>query len=341
MTARPRVAVVITCYNLGRYLDETVDSVFAQTFQDFEIVIVDDGSDEPETVRLLESYARPQTRVVHSPNRGLPAARNLGIRESTGEYICALDADDLLEPTYLEKSIRVLDEDPTIAFVSHWLRAFGDEAWEWRPDRCDMVSLLDRNMVNSAALFRRELASAVGGFDETLTRGFEDWAFWLEAVSRGFRGAIIPEVLFHYRRRPDSMSRRMMVDGTDREFFRWRLERHAADYRRHVVELTATREVRSWNLCREIHGLEAEHREWLDPDVRRWREQVEALRDKMDRAERRTGLLREARTQNECLQAQAARLTAEVAALRASWSWRLTAPLRLVGEWLLGLRGRP
>src|SRR5262249_6222731 len=132
VTPGPRVAVVLTCYNLGRYLDEAVDSVLAQTFRDFELVIVDDGSDEPQTVRLLESYARPQTRVVHSPNRGLSAARNLGIRETTGEYICALDADDVLEPTYLEKSVRVLDADPTLAFVSHWLRAFGDETWEWR-----------------------------------------------------------------------------------------------------------------------------------------------------------------------------------------------------------------
>src|SRR5262249_57383663 len=89
VTARPRVAVVVTCYNLGRYLDEAMESVLGQTFRDFEIVIVDDGSDEPETVRLLERYARPQTRIVHSPNRGLSAARNLGILETTGEYICA------------------------------------------------------------------------------------------------------------------------------------------------------------------------------------------------------------------------------------------------------------
>jgi hypothetical protein len=397
VTGGPRVAVVLTCYNLGRYLDEAVDSVLAQTFRDFELVIVDDGSDEPETVRLLESYARPRTRIVHSPNRGLSAARNLGIRETTGEYICALDADDILEPTYLEKSIRVLDEDPTVAFVSHWLRAFGDETWEWRPDRCDMVSLLDRNMVNSAALIRREVVSAVGGFDETLTRGFEDWAFWLEVVSRGYRGAIIPEVLFHYRRRPDSMSRRMMVDGTDREFLRWRLERYAADYRRHVVELTATREVPSWNLCREIHDLEAEAlREKVDRVERRTRPErearariarlegdVEAARGRIERleaeraadaetaraqiarleaervadvetararidrlgaeraaeAERARARMTQLEMQRRGAEAQMANLAAEVAAFRRSASWRLTAPVRLVGAWLQRMRG--
>jgi glycosyltransferase involved in cell wall biosynthesis len=340
VTPRPRVAVVIPCYNLGRYLDEAVDSVLAQTFRDFEIVIVDDGSDEPETMRLLASYSRPQTRVVHSPNRGLPAARNLGIRESTGEYICALDADDILEPTCLEKSARVLDEDPTVAFVSHWLRAFGDETWEWQPERCDLPSLLDRNTVNGTALVRREVVAAVGGFDETLTRGCEDWAFWLEVVSRGFRGAVIPEVLFRYRRRPDSMSRKMMTDDTYLSFYRSLLERFAGDCRRHVIDLTVAHEVRNWELARAIHSLEAERRGYLEPDVRRLREQVEALRGKVDRAELRTGPLREARAHGARLEAQVASLAAEVTAVRASWSWRLTAPLRLVGGWLLRLRGR-
>jgi glycosyltransferase involved in cell wall biosynthesis len=402
MTARPRVAVVIPCYNHGRYLDEAVDSVLAQTFQEFEIVVVDDGSDEPETVRLLQSYARPQTRVVHSQNHGLPAARNLGIRETTGEYICALDADDLLEPTCLEKSVRVLDEDPTVAFVSHWLRTFGDETWEWQPERCDLVSLLDRNTVNGAALVRREVVVAVGGFDETLRHGCEDWAFWLEVVSRGFRGAIIPEVLFRYRRRPDSMSRQMMADGSYLGFFRSQFQRYAADYRRHVVELTVAREVRDWELRRAIHDLEAEHREWLEPDVRRWREQVQALRTKVDRVEQRARPAREARarleqleaaraadaetarvrierleaeraadaetarvrierleaeraadaetararmehleTQRRGAEAQMANLAAEVAAFRRSVSWRLTAPVRVLGALLLRLRGRP
>ena len=76
MTA-PRVSVIIPCYNLGRYLDEAVDSVLAQSFQDFEIVIVDDGSTDPETCRLLADYRKPRTQVVRSENRGLPAAKNL------------------------------------------------------------------------------------------------------------------------------------------------------------------------------------------------------------------------------------------------------------------------
>src|SRR5262245_25793619 len=126
MIGPPKVSVVITCHNLGRYLDEAVDSVLAQSFQDFEIVVVDDGSTEDETRALLADYRRPRTRVIRIDNRGLPGARNEGIRHTTGPYLCALDADDRLAPTYFEKAVAILDRDPSVAFVSHWLRTFGE-----------------------------------------------------------------------------------------------------------------------------------------------------------------------------------------------------------------------
>ena len=105
---------------------------------------------------------------------------------------------------------RVLDARPEIAFVSHWLETFGDEHWTWKPERCDLPSLLARNAVNGAALVRRNAFEAVGGYDESMREGCEDWDFWLRLVEQGFDGTIIPEVLFHYRRRADSMSREML-----------------------------------------------------------------------------------------------------------------------------------
>src|SRR2546430_12047221 len=205
-----KVSVIIPCYNLGRYLDEAVESVLAQTFEDFEILVVDDGSTEDETRRLLASYDKPRTRIVHSENRGLPAAKNLGLAHTTGPYVCMLDADDRLDPCLLEKSVAALDGDSSIAFVSHWLRTFGDEVWEWTPASCDAPALLDVNTVNGAALVRRSALEAVGGFDESMRDGCENWGLWNGLIERGFKGAILPEVLFHYRRRAHSMSRPMM-----------------------------------------------------------------------------------------------------------------------------------
>ena len=121
----PRVSVVVTCHDLGRYLDEAIDSVLAQTFDDFEIVVVDDGSTDPDTVALLADYARPKTRVVRMAHGGLPAAKNRGVAETTGEYVCCVDADDRLAPVYLARSVAALAADPGLAFASHWVRWFG------------------------------------------------------------------------------------------------------------------------------------------------------------------------------------------------------------------------
>src|SRR5579862_7046804 len=102
---QPRVSVIVPCYNLGEYLDEAVESVLAQTYQDFEILIVDDGSTNDKTRTILSNYARPRTTVYRTPNRGLAAARNFLVARARGEYLCALDADDKLHPTFLEKTV--------------------------------------------------------------------------------------------------------------------------------------------------------------------------------------------------------------------------------------------
>src|SRR5712671_3008473 len=207
MPETPTVSVIIPCYNLGQYLDEAVESVLAQTYQDFEIVVVDDGSTDTATRSLLADYRRPRTRVLHTAHGGVSAARNFAIANTTGTYLCALDADDRLEPTYFEKAVPVLEADPATTFVSCWLRTFGEEAWEWKPERCDLPALLWEDTVLTASLVRREAVVAVGGYDTQMpVQGLEDWDLWLTLVERGYRGVILREVLFNYRRRAGSLS---------------------------------------------------------------------------------------------------------------------------------------
>jgi glycosyltransferase involved in cell wall biosynthesis len=131
--APPRVSVVIPCYNLGAFLDEAIRSVLAQTYRAFEIIVVDDGSTDEQTRTLLDTLETGATSVIRSANLGLSAARNLGIRHAAGEYICTLDADDRLRPACLERSVALLDERRELAFVSHWVQAFGDDEFEWQP----------------------------------------------------------------------------------------------------------------------------------------------------------------------------------------------------------------
>ncbi len=363
MNDSPKVSVVVTCYNLGAYLDEAIESVLAQSFRDFEIVVVDDGSTDEETRRLLADYRRPQTRVIRIENRGLPGARNEGIRRTTGPYVCALDADDRLERSYFEKAVAVLDGDPSVAFVSHWLRTFGEgEGEEWMPRSAGFPELLDRNTINGAALVRRDALVAAGLFDETMRHGCEDWDLWISMVERGFRGVILSEVLFFYRRRRDSMSRIMMQGETHSGLYHYLVEKHRASFEDHLLDLLVRRERDRATVLREAHDLELDCERALRPEIERLRDGLRVSTRKLERAgrqkdqevelERRGEAVaeRDARLQEQdrriaeqgaelCREREGiAGLQSEIHALRLSWSWRLTRPLRVVCGWLLRRR---
>ena len=324
----PRISVLIPCFNHGAWIDEAVDSVLAQTVQDFEIVVVDDGSTDQATVQKLASYARPATRVFRTKNRGLPAARNTAAAHATGEFLCALDADDRLAPTWFGKAVAVLDADADLSFVSHWLETFGDERWKWQPDRCDLPAMLARNTVNGAALVRRAAFDAVGGYDETMRDGCEDWDFWLRLIERGFRGSIVPEVLFYYRRSSASMSRLMLDEASYRAPLEALVARHEASYRAHAIDVLVAKEVESLTLVGEIDGLERDHVSETLPALARAREDLVAL----DAAAARGRQIVSERQTQERLIAEVEALRHEVADLRRSGSWRITAPLR----WIVG-----
>lgn len=278
----PRVAFVVTCYNLGEFLDEALASIRHQTISSGELVVVDDGSDDPFTVRTLDRLRAEGLRVVRTENRGLPAARNTGIRSTSAEFICCLDADDRLRPHFLERSLAVLDGSPEFAFASHWLRTFGDEEAEWTPARCDFPSLLDMNSVNGAALVRRRAVEAVGGFDESFVDGCEDWDFWISLVEAGYPGTIIPEVLFDYRRRPGSMSRRMIEQIGHPEMYERLVRKHTATYRMHLVPLLLRREATLVELASQVFDMELEGERLLGPELQGLRDDARLIQARRD-----------------------------------------------------------
>jgi len=201
----PAISVVITCYNYGQYVEEAVASCLNSTFQDFEIIIVNDGSTDAYTLELLEQWKMPKTRVIHQHNQGLPAARNRGIREARGKYVFPLDADDKIHPTLLEKGYWIMETRPSLGFVTTWLKHFGDEDWIWRPPSFHFYQLLQDNIVVGNSLIRKSAWESVGGYNESMTQGYEDWDFWIKLSAADWRGYQIQEPLFLYRKHGDTM----------------------------------------------------------------------------------------------------------------------------------------
>jgi glycosyltransferase involved in cell wall biosynthesis len=203
----PRVSVIIPCFNQGKFIDEAIHSVLVQTWQDFEIIVVNDGSTDPFTAKHLRALHFSKTRVLHTTNKGLPAARNNGIREAQGEYILPLDADDRIGPTYLEQAVCLLDNDPELGIVYCKGEYFGDRTGEWLLPDYSLDEMLLNNVIFCTALFRKADWEETGGFDPAMVHGWEDYDFWLSLIERGRKVKRISEILFYYRIRSDSMLR--------------------------------------------------------------------------------------------------------------------------------------
>lgn len=194
------VSVIVPCFNYGAFVTQAIQSVLRQTLQDFEIIVVDDGSTDPETKRVLDGLSIPRVRLFRQDNAGLPEARNAGIRLAVGKYVCCLDADDQLEPTYLEKCVSILESNPGFGIAYSWLRLCGDDTGIWETADLDLERLLFTNHIIVSAVYRRADWARAGGYSSEMRGGYEDWEYWLRLAALGIRGKSIPEPLFlHYR----------------------------------------------------------------------------------------------------------------------------------------------
>jgi glycosyltransferase involved in cell wall biosynthesis len=204
----PTVSVIIPCYGQAQYLPAAVASVVAQTFDDWELVVVDDGSpDDTAQVaeRLINRHVGRRIRLLRGPNQGLSRARNTGIEAARGRYILPLDADDEVAPTMLESTVDVLERDPSIAAVYTDLQQFGEGDHLIRAADFNPNTLPDANHLSYCSLYRREVWEAVGGYNPNMKWGYEDWDFWLGVVEKGYQARRIPQPLFRYRIRATGM----------------------------------------------------------------------------------------------------------------------------------------
>ncbi len=208
----PKVSVVIPAYNAMTYLPETVESVLRQTFTDFEVLIVNDGSSD-HIVQWVSELEDPRVKFISQENQGVSMARNTGIVQAQGEYIAFLDADDLWEPTKLEKQVRCLDEKQTVGLVYTWTLLVDKEN---NPTGRIFASHIEGNVGHkllendpissgSSPMVRRSCFDSVGLFDRNLAYA-PDLDMWVRIAMR-YPIAVVKEPLLRYRQLPNSFSR--------------------------------------------------------------------------------------------------------------------------------------
>lgn len=208
--SQPHISVIVPCYMQAHYLDTSLKSVLDQSYNNWECIIVNDGSpDDTEAVALQWCEKDVRFKYVFKENGGLSSARNSGIKTATGTYILPLDADDLLHEDYLTKLVPVLDSNESIGIVSCYTAIFINNSSnvidELKPKGNNVNNLLYQNQLIATSLYRKSLWTAVGGYDETMLNGFEDWEFWISTTKLGSSYTIIPEFLFYYRKAKKSM----------------------------------------------------------------------------------------------------------------------------------------
>ena len=218
MNTLPKISVVIPAYNVAAFIAETLESVFAQSFTEFEVIIINDGSPDTEEFELAIMPYRERIRYLKQENLGASAARNTGLRAARGELIAFLDADDLWLPNYLAEQLKFISEYGCDLACANALifgvsadagQSYMDSLMESAPPK-GLVTFLelvnaDRSLITSGVVVRRDLVLEVGLFDEAL-RNAQDFDLWLRLARTGARLAYQRKVLLSYRSRPNSLS---------------------------------------------------------------------------------------------------------------------------------------
>lgn len=200
------ISIIVPCYNQSEYLADALDSILAQTYPNWECIIVNDGSTD-NTGQIAEKYTATDTRFkyLYKENGGLSSARNAGIKIGVGEYILPLDADDKIGPYYIEKALNVFNEDSTVTLVYSKAKLFGinNHIWNLRP--YTYKELLKSNMIFCSAIFKKSDFDNCGGYDNELKTGFEDWDLYIRMLNEKSIVFQLQDFHFYYRIKSESM----------------------------------------------------------------------------------------------------------------------------------------
>ena len=213
----PLLSVIITCYNYGQYLDRVLESLKKQSCRLFEAILIDDGSTDQLTqnkVSEIEAASPAWLKVIRQENQGVIAARNTAIAQARGKYIFPLDADDQVEPDFVEKALLYLECCPDNTFVYPWTYSLGQECFVWRTKDSLPDEILSENKMGFS-VFPKAAWKKCGGYSQEMAHGYEDWEFCVKLVANGFVGRAIHEPLYLYDVKEESRNMDAMKKHQD------------------------------------------------------------------------------------------------------------------------------
>lgn len=214
----PLVSIIIPCYYQAQYLPEALQSVLDQTYQNWECIIVNDGSpDHTEAVAKKWLGKDNRFRYIYKENGGLSSARNTGIEIAGGEFILPLDADDKIANLYVALAIAAFVKNNFLKVVYCKAEKFGDEIGEWNLPDFSLENLAKKNMIFCSAFFKKKDWEIVGGYDSNLKQGIEDWEFWITLLKNGGVVSKLDYVGFFYRIKSISMIKNFIIDAEKME----------------------------------------------------------------------------------------------------------------------------
>ncbi len=194
------VSIIVTCYNKGKHLLETLSSIRSQNYTSFETIIIDDCSTDPKTIDILKNQTQKGETIVYlKKNIGVCEARNIGISRAQGDYILFVDGDDKISENYLQDTVPILKKQPSITVVTSEVELFGYKNGKMILLEPTIANMLAQNCLTVSSIFRKSFLDQSIKFNTNMNVGLEDWDFWLSILEKGGKIYKVPRVLFYYR----------------------------------------------------------------------------------------------------------------------------------------------
>jgi len=224
------VSIIVPCYNQAQYLPDALESVLAQTYSDWECIIVNDSSpDNTEAIAREWCEKDKRFQYIHKKNGGVSSARNVGIKNSSGKFILPLDADDKISVDYLRLAVFEFEKTPDLKLVYGQAEFFGQKDGVWKLWSYSYELLLQLNIIYCSAIYKRSDYEEANGYDELMINGLEDWEFWISLLKSNGKIKLLNETVFYYRIK--DVSRNKMINTiSERALYDFVFTKHLNTY---------------------------------------------------------------------------------------------------------------